>query len=121
MVNNNKTVSKFWSIFFALIALCAIAVAVFMYVDMTAQLAKQQATTITDDNIYKITLENNLSDSLYSSIDNLSAIDTHLAKLAVTKDHAMQHQLLHDIAIDILLYSVLVVFIYYRQVCHANR
>ncbi len=100
MVNNNKTVSKFWSIFFALIALCAIAVAVFMYVDMSAQLSRQQATTITDDNIYKITLENNLSDNLYSSIDNLSAIDTHLAKLAVTKDHAMQHQLLHDIAMN---------------------
>ncbi len=98
MISNKKEVSRFYSVFFALIALCAIAVAVIVHVSLTAKLDRQHATVVTDDNIYKIALENNLSDNLYSSIDSLSAIDTHLGKLAITKDHAMQHQLLHDIA-----------------------
>ncbi len=98
MVKENRQVSSFWSIFFAIISLCAIALAVFYFVTLSADIDRIEATTVDDDNYYKISLENSISDNMYSSIDSLSAIDTQLAKLSVTLDREMQHALLQDVA-----------------------
>ncbi len=97
MINNKKQVSSFWSIFFAIVALCAIALAVYYFVTLSDEIARLDATTITDDNYYKLSLDNSISDNMYSTIDSLTAIDTELAKLSVTQDRDMQHQLLRQL------------------------
>lgn len=100
MVNNKKTVSTFWSTFFAIIAVCAIALSVFLYVTLNCKITTMRATIITDDNYYKISLENSMSDNLYSTIDTLTAVDTQIAKVCLTKDNDMQHQLLCDLGVS---------------------
>lgn len=100
MVVHGKNIKSFWILFFALLLALAIGAGVWYYVTLNMELAYKKATTITDDNIYKIQLENNYQQNLYSVSDSLLAIDSAIDKVLVCQDRAMQQELLTEVAIN---------------------
>ena len=56
-------------------------------------------STISDENIYKIGMENAQKQSLYLVCDSLKNIDANLGKVSVSHDTKHQAELLTDIAI----------------------
>ena len=60
-----SSIKTFWITFFALLALVAIATAVFLGLDGTAKMQNMRMSVVTDENYYKISQENTYKRALY--------------------------------------------------------
>ena len=89
-----SSIKTFWITFFALLALVAIATAVFLGLDGTAKMQNMRMSVVTDENYYKISQENTYKRALYSACDSLKNLDAVLGKAAISHDKATQAQLL---------------------------
>lgn len=99
MVNSKRQISTFWIIFLSVLVLLSIATGVYFYITLNQTIARQQATTITDDNYYKISVENSCQQSMYKIIEDAEGISTALDKVILTTDSSYQQRLLTDVAI----------------------
>ena len=54
----NKSIKTFWAVFFALVAVVAVASSVAMYFAAESRVARINMSTVSDENVYKINREN---------------------------------------------------------------
>ncbi len=99
MVRQNKSIKNFWMIFFGTIAALAIATAVILTTALSDKVARMRMSQVTDENVYKISQENNYKRALYSACDSMKNIDANLGKIAVSQDTGHQVQMLTDVVI----------------------
>ena len=99
MIRQNKTIKNFWMIFFGVLAALAIAAAVTIGVVASMRIEKMRMSTVSDENYYKVSQENNYKRSLYSACDSMKNIDANLGKIAVSSDTAHQTQMLTNVVI----------------------
>ncbi len=90
MVNKKSTIKNFWIIFFACLALLAIGYSVFATYYADRELGRVRSSTISDENVYKISQENAYRQSLYAVCDGIKNLDANLTKAAVSTDAQMQ-------------------------------
>ncbi|MDE7454815.1 MAG: germination protein YpeB [Clostridia bacterium] len=99
MISRNNTIKNFWTIFFGVVALIAIAVAVTVGVVSTNKVAQMRMSVIDDANTYKIGQENSYKQSLYLACDSMKNLDANLGKVAVSNDTAHQTEMLAKVVI----------------------
>lgn len=99
MVRQNKSIKNFWMIFFGTIAALAIATAVILTTALSDKVARMRMSQVTDENVYKISQENNYKRALYSACDSMKNLDANLGKIAVSQDTGHQVQMLTDVVI----------------------
>lgn len=79
-----SSIKNFWMIFFGVIALLAIATAVFTGVYLSNENARIRMSVIDDENYYKVAEENNYRRSLYAACDHLKNLNACLGKSSVS-------------------------------------
>lgn len=99
MVSRNNTIKNFWTIFFGVVALLAIAAAVVVGVVSTNKVARMRMSVIDDANAYKIGQENGYKQSLYLACDSMKNLDANLGKTAVSHDTAHQTEMLAKVIV----------------------
>ena len=99
MVRQNKSIKNFWMIFFGVLAALAIATAVIIGVTTQMKLERMKMSQVTDENVYKVSQENNYRRSLYLACDSMKNLDANLGKIAVSNDVAHQTQMLTNVII----------------------
>lgn len=99
MIREKSTVKTFWIIFFAAVALVAIAAAVFVGVYSANKVALMRMSVIDDENYYKVSEENGLKHSLYAACDSLKNMDANLGKAAISSNSGNQAQMLTNVVI----------------------
>lgn len=99
MIKSNKSVKNFWIAFFGTVALLAIASAIALGVVLSDKIARMRMSQVTDENVYKISQENDYKRSLYSACDSMKNIDADLGKIAVSNDRAHQTEMLTQVVI----------------------
>lgn len=99
MVRQNKTIKNFWMIFFGVVAALAIATAIVLTTVMSDKIARMRMSQVTDENVYKISQENNYKRALYAACDSMKNLDANLGKIAVSQDVGHQTQMLTDVVI----------------------
>lgn len=99
MVSGKNTIKNFWTIFFGVVALIAIASAVVIGVVASNKIAYMRMSVIDDENNYKIAQENNYKRSLYLACDSMKNLDANLGKIAVSNDTAHQTEMLAKVVI----------------------
>lgn len=99
MVSKNNTVKNFWTIFFGVVALLAIAVAVVVGVMANDRVSRMRMSVIDDANTYKIGQENGYKQSLYLACDSMKNLDANLGKTAVSNDVAHQTEMLAKVIV----------------------
>ena len=99
MVRQNNTIKNFWMIFFGVLALLAIATAIFVGVVSMQKVENMRMSQVTDENYYKINQENNYKRALYLASDSMKNLDANLGKIAVSNDVAHQTQMLTNVVI----------------------
>ena len=99
MIRQNKSIKNFWMIFFGVIAALAIATAVVMGVLYQMKFERMTMSQISDENVYKVSQENNYKRSLYLACDSMKNLDANLGKIAVSNDVAHQTQMLTNVII----------------------
>ncbi len=96
----SSNVKSFWIAFFAILSIVAIAFGVWQGVTMQQKITNIKMSTVSDENVYKITVENTQKQSLYLLCDSLKNIDANLGKVSVSSDAKHQAELLCDVAIE---------------------
>lgn len=99
MVKQNSTIKNFWMIFFGALALIAIAAAIFVGVVSANKVAEMQMSVIDDENVYKISQENNYKRALYAACDSMKNLDANLGKAAISNDSGNQAQMLTNVIV----------------------
>ncbi len=99
MIRQNSTIKNFWMIFFGTVALLAVASAIVLGVTLSDKVAQMRMSQVTDENVYKISQENNYKRSLYAACDSMKNLDADLGKIAVSNDAAHQTKMLTDVVI----------------------
>lgn len=99
MVSRNNTIKNFWTIFFGVIALLAIAAAVVVGVMANDRVSRMRMSVIDDANAYKIGQENSYKQSLYLACDSMKNLDANLGKTAVSNDTAHQTEMLAKVIV----------------------
>lgn len=99
MVSKNNTIKNFWTIFFGVIALLAIASAVVVGVVATDRVSRMRMSVIDDANTYKIGQENGYKQSLYLACDSMKNLDANLGKTAVSNNTAKQSEMLAKVIV----------------------
>ncbi len=99
MVRQNKTIKNFWMIFFGTVAALAILASIIIGTTMSEKIASMRMSQVTDENVYKVSQENNYKRSLYAACDSMKNIDANLGKIAVSQDVGHQTQMLTDVVI----------------------
>lgn len=99
MVSKNNTVKNFWTIFFGVVALLAIAAAVAVGVMANDRVTRMRMSVIDDANTYKIGQENGYKQSLYLACDSMKNLDANLGKTAVSNDKAHQTEMLAKVIV----------------------
>ena len=98
MVKSSK-VKSFWIAFFAILFVITTACFVWYSVLMHQKVKSIKMSTVTDENVYKIAVENTQKQSLYLTCDALKNMDANLGKVAVSHNSKHQAELLTDVAI----------------------
>ena len=99
MIRKNNSIKSFWTIFFGVIALLAIASAITIGLIASNKVAMMRMSVIDDDNAYKLSQENGYKRSLYLACDSMKNLDANLGKIAVSNDVAHQTQMLANVVI----------------------
>ena len=99
MIRQNKSIKNFWMIFFGALAALAIATAVIIGVTAQMKIERMQMSQINDENVYKVSQENNYKRSLYLACDSMKNLDANLGKIVVSNDVAHQTQMLANVII----------------------
>lgn len=86
-------------IFFGIVALIAIGAAVFVGVVSADKVAQMRMSVIDDENVYKISQENNYKRSLYAACDSMKNLDANLGKAAISNDAGNQAQMLTNVIV----------------------
>lgn len=94
-----STIKNFWMIFFGVVALVAIATAVFVVVYSSDKVARMRMSVVDDENYYKVAEENNYKRALYAACDSLKNLDANLGKAVISKDSGNQAQMLTNVII----------------------
>lgn len=98
MVRQSR-IKTFWMIFFGVMALVAVATAIFVGYTAENRVARLRMSVIDDENTYKIAQENTYRQSLYAACDSLKNLDANLGKAAISTDAGNQAQLLTNVVI----------------------
>lgn len=98
MVKSSK-IKSFWIAFFAILFVVATAFAIWQVVTTDARIKSIKMSTVSDENVYKIAVENTQKQSLYLTCDALKNIDANLGKVTVSHNPKHQAELLTDVAI----------------------
>lgn len=99
MISRNNSIKNFWTIFFGVIALLAIASAIVIGVVAANKIAFMRMSVVDDENSYKVSQENGYRSSLYLACDSMKNLDANLGKIAVSNDTAHQTQMLAKVVI----------------------
>jgi len=99
MIYKNNSIKNFWTIFFGVVALIAIAVAITVGMISANKVAQMRMSVIDDENTYKIGQENGYKQSLYLACDSMKNLDANLGKVAVSNDTAHQTEMLAKVVI----------------------
>lgn len=99
MISKKSSIKNFWMIFFGVIALIAIATAIYIGVMASNTISYMRMSVIDDENNYKIAQENNYKRSLYLACDSMKNLDANLGKVAASNDVAHQTQMLTNVVI----------------------
>ncbi len=99
MVKQNSTIKNFWMIFFGVLALIAIATAIFVGVVSANNVAQMRMSVVDDENVYKISQENNYKRALYAACDSMKNLDANLGKAAISNDSGNQAQMLTNVIV----------------------
>ncbi|MCM1533939.1 MAG: germination protein YpeB [Corallococcus sp.] len=99
MISKTKSVKNFWTIFFGVVALVAIASAVVIGVTANGVVSNMRMSVIDDENAYKISQENGYKRSLYLACDSMKNLDANLGKIAVSNDVAHQTEMLTKVVV----------------------
>lgn len=99
MINRTSSIKNFWTIFFGVVALLAIATAVVVGVLSANKVAQMRMSVIDDENAYKIGQENGYKQSLYLACDSMKNLDANLGKTAVSRDTAHQTEMLAKVIV----------------------
>lgn len=94
-----SSIKNFWMIFFGVVALLAIATAVFAGVYFSAENARIRMSVVDDENVYKVAQENNYRRSLYAACDHLKNLDASLGKASVCNGAENRVQALTNVVI----------------------
>lgn len=98
MVKSSK-IKSFWIAFFIVMFVLSAFCGIFGYVVMQNRIKMIKMSTVSDENVYKIAVENSQKQSLYLICDSLKNIDAHLGKVSVSHNAKHQAELLSDVAI----------------------
>lgn len=98
MVKSSK-IQFFWIAFFIVMFAISAFCGIFGYVTMQNRIKMIKMSTVSDENVYKIAVENSQKQSLYLICDSLKNIDANLGKVAVSHNAKHQAELLSDVAI----------------------
>ena len=98
MVKSSK-VKSFWIAFFLIMFVLTASFAIWQAVATNQKLKSIKMSTISDENVYKIGMENAQKQSLYLVCDSLKNIDASLGKVAVSHNVKHQAELLTGVAI----------------------
>ena len=99
MIKTNKQVGTFWTIFFAVIAVFAVGFAVYLGIMTSQRDSYVKMSTVTDENVYKISRENTYRQALYLACDGMKNMDANLGKAVVSDSPQTQAKLLTKVAI----------------------
>lgn len=99
MVKQNSTIKNFWMIFFGVVALVAIAAAVYVGVYSSDKVAQMRMSVVDDENYYKVAEENGFKQSLYAACDSMKNMDANLGKAAISTNASNQAQMLTNVVI----------------------
>lgn len=98
MVKTNK-ITKFWAVFFAVIAAVAVALSVYVAVDSADRISRTNMSVVSDENVYKIGKENVYRQALYSACDGMKNIDANLGKTVVSDNAKLQARALTNVIV----------------------
>lgn len=99
MIERNNTIKNFWTIFFGVVALLAIAAAVAVSFIAKAAIDNTRMSVVEDNDTYKVSQENGYKQSLYLACDSMKNLDANLGKISVSNDRAHQAQMLSGVII----------------------
>lgn len=87
-----SNVRRFWTIFFAVVAVVAIACGVVLVTQANRRLAITKMSVVEDENAYKVGQENEYKRALYFCCDSMRNLNANLGKVAVSHSPAIQAQ-----------------------------
>ena len=95
----NKSIKTFWAVFFALVAVVAVASSVAMYFAAESRVARINMSTVSDENVYKINRENEYRHALYAACDGMKNLDANLGKTVVSNNAVTQARALTNVVV----------------------
>ncbi len=95
----SSNIKSFWIAFFIVLFVVSAFCGVWNYLLMQQRIKNIKMSTVTDENVYKIAVENSQKQSLYLTCDSLKNIDANLGKVAISHNAKHQAELLADVAI----------------------
>lgn len=99
MINNNSQIKTFWSVFFAVVALLAIGACVVTTISYGNKLDRINMSVVSDENVYKISRENTLRQSLYLVCDGVKNLEVNLGKTVVSNNGTNQAKMLTNVVV----------------------